>query len=196
MPHLTNVNVTCNACSQRKQTRKTISKGPTEEAEAPLAQVHGDLLGPLPVASLRGARYVNAIINTKTRHTWVYFQKTKDETAEQLDNWITRLNNNTEETVKIFFLDNGGEYTGEATQRIFAKHGVVHKTTTPHTPVYNRLVEKKLHLIMQTARTILHQSRLSHPRGRAKQLALALPFFIALGAGQSIPPRRGGLLSP
>ncbi len=86
MLQLTNVHVSCNACSQGKQVRKPINKEPAEEVEAPLAQVHGDLLGPLPVTSLRGAKYVNAIIDAKTRHTWVYFQKTKDKTAEQLDN--------------------------------------------------------------------------------------------------------------
>ncbi len=69
MPQLTNVHVSCNACSQGKQVRKLISKGPTEEVKASLAQVHGDLLGPLPVTLLGGAKYVNAIINAKTRHT-------------------------------------------------------------------------------------------------------------------------------
>ncbi len=90
----------------------------------------------------------------------MYFQKTKDKTAEQLDNWIACLNNNTEETVKVFFSDNGGEYIGEPTQKVFAKHRVIHKTTTPNTPEYNGLVEKRLHLITQTAKILLHQSGL------------------------------------
>ncbi len=109
MLHLTNINIICNACSE-----KPISKEPAEEPEAPLFQVHRDLLKPVIVISLRGAKYINRIIDAKTHHTWVYFQKSKDETAEQLDSWITCLNNNTENTVKVFFSDNGMEYTEEA----------------------------------------------------------------------------------
>ncbi len=77
MPQLTNIHVSCNACSQRKQIWKLISKEPVEEVKTPLAQVHGDLLEPLPVMLLGEAKYVNTIINAKTKHIWVYFQKTK-----------------------------------------------------------------------------------------------------------------------
>ncbi len=77
-----------------------------------------------------GAKYINRIMDAKTCHTWVYFQKSKDEMAEQLNSWITHLNNNTEDTVKVFFSDNGMEYTGEAMQKIFAKHRVIYKITT------------------------------------------------------------------
>ncbi len=160
MPALSNVHITCNACSEGKQTRKPISKEPAKEPEVLLSQVYGDLLGPVPVTSLGGAKYINRIIDAKTRHTWVYFQKSKNKTAEQLDSWITRLNNNTEDTVKVFFTDNGKEYTGNATQKVFTKHRVIHQTTTPNTPEYNRLIEKKFHLIVQTTRTLLHQSGL------------------------------------
>ncbi len=57
MPHLTNINITCNACSEIKQILKSISKEPAEEPKAPLSQVYGDLLESVTVTSLRGGSH-------------------------------------------------------------------------------------------------------------------------------------------
>jgi hypothetical protein len=145
IPHLSNEQITCTACSQGKQTRKAISKGPSEEPEFPLDIVHGDLVGPIATPSIGGAKYTLVIVDKKTRHTWVYFLKTKDETADTIDTWLTLIKNNTGEMVKIFFTDNGKEIAGQPTAKVLGKHGVIRKTTTPNTPEYNGIVEKRIH---------------------------------------------------
>ena len=160
MPALSNVHINCTACSQGKQTRKPISKGPAEEPDNILEKVHSDLVGSISTPSIGGAKYIIAFVDAKTRHTWIDFLKTKDETSIAIDTWTSKMNNNTEETVKTLFTDNGSEFTGQATQKVLAKHGIIHETTTPNTPEYNSIVEKRLHLILQMARTILHQSGL------------------------------------
>lgn len=160
IPKLANVHVSCTICSEGKQKRKAISKGPAEEPEFPLQIVHSDLAGPSKVASIGGSYYISGFVDAKTRHTWVYFLKTKDENPETIDGYITTMNNHSGETVKTLFTDNGPEFTGKLTQKVLAKHGVIHKTTPPNTPEYNSIIEKRFHLIFQIARTLLHQSGL------------------------------------
>jgi transposase InsO family protein len=61
----------------------------------------------------------------------------------------------------MLYIDNGTEFTDLSTQKTLAKHGVIHKTIPPHTSEYNEIIKKCFHLIFQTARTLLHQSRLA-----------------------------------
>lgn len=71
----------------------------------------------------------------------MYFLKSKEENAATIDSWIVRMNNNSGETVKTLFTDNGKEFVGQSE--------------------YNGMIEKRLHIIIQIARTLLHQSGLA-----------------------------------
>ncbi|CAF2066949.1 unnamed protein product [Rotaria magnacalcarata] len=81
-----------------------------EEPQFALDRVHSDLLGPVATASIGGAKYISAFVDSKTRHTWVYFLKTKDQNPQTIDEWATRLANNTGDTVKVLFTNNGITY--------------------------------------------------------------------------------------
>ena len=56
---------------------------------------------------------------------------------------------------------NGGEYMGKEFQNICIESGIIHKTTSPHTPEHNGITERYNRTLQEGALTIWHDARLS-----------------------------------
>jgi 5'-3' exoribonuclease 2 len=59
--------------------------------------------------SLGGAEYFLTLIDDKTRYTWVYPLKTKDQVFDHFKEWQAEVENRTGRRVKVLRTDNGGE---------------------------------------------------------------------------------------
>ena len=60
------------------------------------------------------------------------FIKYKNEVENQLSKKIMRLRSN-----------RGGEYESNPINTFCEEHGIIHETTPPYSPEYNRVVERK-----------------------------------------------------
>ena len=63
--------------------------------------------------------------------------------------------------VKWIRSDNTGEYTGKEFQDICAKSGIIHETTSPHTPEHNGIAERYNRTLQEGTLTLWHNAGLS-----------------------------------
>nr|GFA61465.1 hypothetical protein [Tanacetum cinerariifolium] len=114
-----------------------------------------DLCGLMQVASINGKRYLLVIVDDYSRYTWVYFLRTKDETAEVIKNFLKKIYVRLQAPVIIICTDNGTEFKNHALKEYFDSVGITHETSAAKTPQQNGVVERRNHTLIEAARTML-----------------------------------------
>lgn len=149
----------CETCPQGKQHR---TKFPTSSrrADAPLGLVHSDVCGKMNEKSLGGAEYFLSFVDDKTRYTWVYTLRSKDEVYEKFREWKAMTELSTGAKLKCIRTDNGGEYTSNEFKTYLKTEGVCHELTIPKNPEQNGVAERINRTLIETARSMLIESRL------------------------------------
>src|SRR4051812_20219851 len=127
----------CEACVKGKQHRNLLPSQSTTRAKEILEIVHSDVCGPMSQNSVRGARYFVTFIDDKTRKTFAYLIKSKDETFEKFKHFKALVEKQTERKIKTLRSDNGGEYTSHAFSRYLKEHGIQHQKSAPYVPEQN-----------------------------------------------------------
>ena len=95
-----------------------------------------------------------------TRFTWVFFLKTKDETAEILKAFITQIENNFDKKVKVIRCDHETEFKNE-TMNVFCRDkGIKREFSVVRTPQQNGVAERRNRTLIEAARTMLADSKL------------------------------------
>ena len=152
----------CVGCIQGKQQRLPfpISKG--ERAKDILEIIHTDICGPMNNISLGGARYFLTFIDDKSRKTFVYFLKTKDEVFDKFKEFKSMVEKQIGKKIKILRSDNGGEYTSKKFEQYLKWKGIIHQTTVPYTPEQNGVAERANRTIVERARSMLHAKNLGY----------------------------------
>jgi hypothetical protein len=102
----------CNGCAQGKNIKNPFPKRGSK-AEELLELIHSDVCGPMPSSSINGYVYYVSFIGDYSRKTWVYLLKSKDEVFSKFKAFKALIENLSERNIKIFRLDNGGEYTSK-----------------------------------------------------------------------------------
>lgn len=104
----------CVPCLKGKQTRKSFKKTKkVNTANDILELVHSDVCGPMQTSSWGGA-YFLIFIDNKSRKTFVYFLKGKDEVFTKFQEFKELAENQTGRRLKILRTDNGKEYVNQA----------------------------------------------------------------------------------
>src|SRR5215469_9456007 len=106
--------------------------------------------------SLGGAKYFLTFIDDKTRNTFVYFLKSKDEVLKYFQEFKALAENQTGKRIKILRSDNGGEYVSHAFKAYLKSNGIHHQTTVAYTPEQNGVAERANRTIVERARSMLH----------------------------------------
>jgi hypothetical protein len=78
-----------------------------------LGRVHADLVGPMEVESIGGAKYAAALVDDAARHVWVLFLRQKSDFSEQFKGWLNVVETKTGKRLKIFRSDGGGEFVSK-----------------------------------------------------------------------------------
>ncbi|KAK9071753.1 hypothetical protein SSX86_008182 [Deinandra increscens subsp. villosa] len=150
----------CVSCLKGKQ-HKTSFKPKTESSiTQPLELLHMDLFGPTRVMSLGKRSYCFVIIDDFTRYTWVFFLKTKDETAELLKTLIVSLENQAKLKVKTIRSDNGTEFKNHVLNSFCEKKGILRQFSAPRTPQQNGVAERINRTLIEAPRAMLADSKL------------------------------------
>ncbi|KAI5413875.1 hypothetical protein KIW84_058131 [Lathyrus oleraceus] len=85
-------NVPCDSCHFAKQRKLPFPDSITNSC-VPFNILHADLWGPYSTISTLGHRYFLTLVDDYSRHTWVIFLKTKDQTKTSLIQFIAYIEN-------------------------------------------------------------------------------------------------------
>ena len=154
-------NPQCLNCPYGKQTWapfQKIKKLPEQISDL----IVSDLCGPFKM-SIGNFKYFITWIEAKTRFANINFIRNKEcsTITASFKNYMAWLLWQKNTNVKRIRSDNGGEYTGREFQDICAKFGIIHETTSPHTPKHNNITKKYNQTLQKGALTIWHDTRLS-----------------------------------
>jgi len=119
-----------------------------------------DLFGPINVRSIGGKSYSLVVTDDYSRFSWVYFLGTKDETPDILKYLFLRLENLCRLKIKMIRSDNGTEFKNHNLELFCLQHGISHQFSAPRTPQQNGVAERKNRTLIESARTMLSDSKL------------------------------------
>jgi hypothetical protein len=146
----------CTGCMEGKLHRAAFPSASENRAKEPLQLVHSDICGKMRNQSIGGAWYFATFTDDFSRHTTVYFLKTKDEVFEKFKEWQRLMEKQTGKEVKVFRTDGGGEYTSKRFEAYLASCGIRHEISAPYTPQQNEVAERGNRSIVEKARSMMH----------------------------------------
>ena len=159
----------CESCVQAKMKKLPFWHS-REPVAAPLVLLHSDIGGPITPQSISGFRYWMTIIDDCTRYPWIMLLRHKDEALNKFKEWQAAVEpllqkkaksiEFSQNWVRIFRTDNGGEYISHKFEAHLRSCGIMHQTTAPDTPEQNGLAECMNQTITGRALAMLIDSKL------------------------------------
>ncbi|KAI3758865.1 hypothetical protein L6452_06437 [Arctium lappa] len=150
----------CVACLKGKQHKTSHKTKEINSISSCLQLLHMDLFGPTNVMSIGKKSYCLVIIDDYSRFTWVYFLRTKDETSELIKSFILRIENQTNQKVKVMRSDNGTEFKNLDLNTFCEEKGIERQYSAPRTPQQNGVAERRNRTLIEAARSMLADSKL------------------------------------
>ncbi|CAI5979629.1 unnamed protein product [Closterium sp. NIES-64] len=136
--------------------------------EAPLQTLQLDVWGPARVRSQGHKRYFLLVVNDYTRYTTVFPLRTKGEVPDVLIPWIRaarlQLCQRFQSDFPVLRLhsDRGGEFSSDLLAAYCAEHGIRQTFTLRASPQQNGVVERRIGLVMEVARTSMIHAASPH----------------------------------
>ena len=150
----------CPACEMGKMKKSSHKSKPFPNTKSPLHLLHMDLCGPMRIQSINGKKYVLVIVDDFSRYTWVFFLRSKDETPEQIINFLKVTQVNLQLPVRIIRSDNGTEFKNKTLDSYLISVGINHQFSATRTPQQNGVVERRNRTLVEAARTMLSHAKL------------------------------------
>ncbi|KAI3678299.1 hypothetical protein L6452_37586 [Arctium lappa] len=150
----------CVACLKGKQHKTSHKSKELNTISSSLQLLHMDLFGPTNVMSIGKKSYCLVIVDDYSRFTWVYFLRTKDETSGLIKSFILRIENQTNQMVKVIRSDNGTEFKNPDLNTFSEEKGIERQYSAPRTPQQNGVAERRNRTLIEAARSLLADSKL------------------------------------
>ncbi|KAI3728115.1 hypothetical protein L6452_16745 [Arctium lappa] len=150
----------CVACLKGKQHKTSHKSKELNTISNSLQLLHMDLFGPTNVMSIGKKSYCLVIVDDYSRFTWVYFLRTKDETSGLIKSFILRIENQTNQKVKVIRSDNGTEFKNHDLNTFCEEKGIERQYSPPRTPQQNCVAERRNRTLIEAARSLLEDSKL------------------------------------
>ncbi|KAI3742551.1 hypothetical protein L1987_60236 [Smallanthus sonchifolius] len=150
----------CIPCKKGKQRRKSHKSKSTNSIVTPLELLHMDLFGPISIRSIGGKSYCLVVTDDYSRFSWVKFLSSKAETTELVQYLILGLENLFNLKVRRIRSDNGSEFKNSKMGLFCLQRGIHHEFSAPYVPQQNGIAERKNRTLVETARTMLADSKL------------------------------------
>ncbi|KAI3774115.1 hypothetical protein L1987_48659 [Smallanthus sonchifolius] len=148
------------ACLKGKQHKSSHKPNTINSNDTPLPFLHMDLFGPTNVMSMGKKSYCLVITDHYTRYLWVYVLITKDETTEILKSFIIKVENQSNQKVKIIRCDQGTELKNQTLNCFCEGKGIQRQYSTPRTRQQNGVAERRNRTLIESARSMLADSKL------------------------------------
>ncbi len=120
----------CETCIGGKQHRTPFNSSKRQSKET-LELVHSDVCGKISEKSLGGGQYFLTFTDDKSRYSWVYILKTKDQVFDCFVKWKALVEKSSKNKVKTLRTDNGGEYTSTQFTNYLKSEGIRHELIVP-----------------------------------------------------------------
>ena len=148
----------CDVCYKSKFPKLPFSRS-VAEASDPLELVHSDVMGPMPIPSLGGARYVVTLLDDHSRMSALHFIAKKSEVPHCVKDTLLKWQRQTGKQLKVLRTDKGTEYKG-ALDAWLKETGVVHQLSSEYTPQQNGRAERLNRTLTEKTRALLLQHSL------------------------------------
>ncbi|GJY31428.1 putative ribonuclease H-like domain-containing protein [Tanacetum coccineum] len=150
---------TCVACQKGKQHKASCKSKTENSISLPLHLLHMDLFGPTFVKSLMKKMYCLVVTDDYSRFTWVFILASKDETSGILKSFITRIENLVDHKIKVIRCDNGTEFKNKEMTQFCEIKGILRQFSVVRTPQKNGVAERRNRTLIESARTMLADSK-------------------------------------
>nr|ABB47647.2 retrotransposon protein, putative, Ty1-copia subclass [Oryza sativa Japonica Group] len=151
------LDLVCTPCRHVKMVSTSHAPIVSVMADVPGQLVHMDTVGPARVQSVGGKWYVLVIVDDFSRYSWVFFMATKDEAFQHFRGLFLRLELEFPGSLKRIRSDNGGEFKNASFEQFCNERGLEHEFSSPRVPQQNGVVERKIRVLVEMARTMLDE---------------------------------------
>ncbi|KAI3493174.1 hypothetical protein L1887_42164 [Cichorium endivia] len=150
----------CSACEHGKQTKQRHPTVINPKITEPLSLLYVDLCGPSAVESIGKKKYILVIVDDYSRFTWVLFLRNKSDAAEEIINFVRKMELMLNKKVRTVHSDNGSEFKNQTLDGFLKTRGISHNFSAPYTPQQNGVVERRNRSLCEAARTMLNFANL------------------------------------
>jgi transposase InsO family protein len=96
--------------------------------------VHGDLCGPIKLASPSGWRYFLLLVDDVTCYMWVVLLTAKSEASSAIKRIQAAVEKECGRKLRVLRTDNGGKFTAAEFAAYCADEGITRHFSAPYTP--------------------------------------------------------------
>jgi transposase InsO family protein len=153
----------CASCAVTKSRRQPFPDAATERASRPLALLHTDVCGPLPVESRQHAVYFVTVTDDYSRFVWVRPLASKGQAGQAVRDfifWAETQHSDHGYRVQRVRSDGGGEYMSDEQRNFLTQRGIELQRSTANTPQQNGVAERLNLTLLNLVRAMLHSARL------------------------------------
>ncbi|CAI7772549.1 unnamed protein product [Closterium sp. NIES-53] len=135
---------------------------------APLQTLHMDVWGQARVSGQSRERYFLLVVDDNTRYTTVFPLRGKGQVVDVLIPWIRivhlQLRERFGQDLPVLRLhsDRGGEFSSNLLREFCRGEGILQLFTLPDSPQQNGIVERRIGLVMEVARTSMIHAAAPH----------------------------------
>jgi len=151
----------CGICALGRQHKESETKS-RERATELLQVIHTDVCGPMQTATLNGEKYFIAFTDEMSGRVSIRLLHSKAGGLAAFQDNRARAEKTSGKQIKSLRSDGGGEYLSKSFQQYLQESGIQHTVTPRYSPAQNGLAERMNRTIMENARCILQDSKLSN----------------------------------
>jgi hypothetical protein len=175
----------CVICGQAKAKRRPLRRLMVQYKSKLIvgSKLQVDIQGPMQVEAVNGERYCTLGLDYHSDKTFIAFHKTKDESAQIVENWITGEYKANKHELSIIKCDNDPVYLStHFTQRCHAQ-GIRFQKSQAYNPEQNSRIEKRFEYIDGLARANLYNYQviweLKQPPIKLFPYAMAYAIYVS-----------------
>ena len=145
----------CETCCLAKITKTPVPKRSENKATKARERVFSDVVGPITPSSKDGFKYFVTFVDEYSSHACVKFMRHKNQVLQKFKEYIAECG-----TPRILRSDNGTEYTNKNFKKFCNNNKIKTEYTVPETPEQNGVAERYNRTVVETARSLLIESKL------------------------------------
>ena len=145
----------CETCCLAKTTKTPVPKQKENKASKAGERVFTYVVGPITPSSVHGFRYFVTFIEDYSSHVCVKITRHKNQELQNFREYIAENG-----TPRILRCDNGTEYTNKSLKQFCINNKIKREYTVLETPEQNGVAERYNRTVVETARSLLIESKL------------------------------------
>lgn len=149
------ITMPCEPCLKGKQTHAEIQHSTETRTTSVLGQVFSDICGKMSTCSHGGYEYFVAWTDDAFHKVHISCLHAKLDVLQKLKDFVSWIELETGQCVKILCSNGGGEYTSTVIAGFLKNKGIKHELTMPNTPQHNGIAKCMNHTLLDRVRSIL-----------------------------------------